>query len=499
MDKIKKTLNRIFTPSVKAPLIYLSLVFLPLVIIYRSIISSDMRWAVYTENQWQFLILPILCYMVWSKQNELASINYRPSFFLGLPLLFIAVVLHTYGLIFLHGYMIELSVLFFLFGFSLLLSGIQITCLLFWPLLYGLLATSLFTLFQSFITPTLQISAATCGVKLLNLTGFHTVQSGTFFRLPGGVLNVADSCSGFNQLLTLMALSIPLFYRFLSSWKLQFLVLVLTFPVSILMNSLRITFIGMWNYSALKQDVHGPYDIFYAPFIFLVGVLLIYVITMWLTRFEKNPTNKSQFVKQAVKPTALIIIVIFGVVIESTKLYLYRNKSKEQPVISQTTSPLWVDNGPIDVLPNTVFQRNNRHLKADFSYSRQFNKDGIQIDFFYSWFAVQTPGNSVQNYMLPNGKDEQCNLVTAEKNTFPINCRTIELNNDTGTIFWWYSADTEISGKNNLKHLITNNMLTKGNPGASLILFYFPGKADGILLKNSVQELYNSLEHCLIL
>ena len=111
---------------------------------------------------------------------------------------------------------------------------------------------------------------------------------GNIIDLGGYRLQVVEACSGLNYLFPLMSLGFIIAYFYQAAfWKRLFIVLV-TIPITVLMNSIRITLVGVSvNYGGISL-AEGILHDFEGWIIFILSVAILFVI-IWL--FEQSNKN----------------------------------------------------------------------------------------------------------------------------------------------------------------------------------------------------------------
>ncbi len=238
------------------------------------------------EQNWQFLVFVAFLYMLWDQQESIRQLHRNPSLLWGSALLVLGCAILLAGQVSGTQSLRELSLIVSIFALVLLLFGPNYVWKLFWPLSYLILMTSLPShLFEELRAP-LKLISATVATDVLKSAGYVIYREGTFLYLPHTTLEVADSCSGLNQLVSSIALGIPIAYTLLRSWWKRVFIVFLAVALGIVMNWVRVVLIAIWNYESAKEVVHGPYGIYELPFIFLIGILLTSFVAIAISRGE---------------------------------------------------------------------------------------------------------------------------------------------------------------------------------------------------------------------
>ncbi len=275
------------------PLLSLQGLLLLLIVIlfslgFRETFAELLHYWVEGYN-WQFLIPIALIYMLWERRDIFYQLQYKPAILTGLVLLLGSSLLLIAGQLSSTHALRELAIIGTVFSLSVMLLGIGATRRLFWPLAYLVLMTSLPTDLLDALRAPLKLISATISTDVLQFLGYAIYREGTFLYLPHITLEVADECSGVNQLTSSIALGIPIAFTILNSWWKRIFIILVSVFFGIAMNWLRVILISLWHYDSAKETIHGPQDIYGLPFIFMVGVFLTLVIAFAMA--EKGPSE----------------------------------------------------------------------------------------------------------------------------------------------------------------------------------------------------------------
>jgi EpsI family protein len=120
--------------------------------------------------------------------------------------------------------------------------------------------------------------------------GYAVYRDRTFLHLPHITLEVADSCSGLNQLISAIALGIPMAFIMVDQWWKRITIIMVSIVLGLVMNWVRVFLISIWHYDSAKEAIHGPHGIYELPFIFLIGVFLTFILALLLA--DKGKAGK---------------------------------------------------------------------------------------------------------------------------------------------------------------------------------------------------------------
>jgi EpsI family protein len=362
-------------------------------------------WFYWNEGQnWQFLIPVAFLYMLWDRKDLFLPLEIRPNILWGSLLLVFSLAILIAGQISYTHTLRELAVVFSVFSLVLLLFGSRYIVTLFWPLVYLILMTSLPTDLLTRSSETLQLISAIVGADMLESLGYAVYREGNVLHLPHITLVVADECSGLNQLMSAIALGIPIAFTMIDKWWKRITILLLSCLFGILANWLRVVLIAIWHYDSAKETIHGPQEIYQLPFIFLVGVFLTFVIALAMADKQKpvqqpdvplDPGRDGSKAQPGNNKTAPLIAIC---VLLMTAVYL--NTWKVRPVYLQhelSQFPMSIagfDGKPITELGKPF----HTGLAQDELIASYSNPAGGAVNVFIGYFRSQDAEHELVDY-----------------------------------------------------------------------------------------------------
>ena len=254
---------------------------------------SELEYYWVEGYNWQFLIPIAFVYMLWERRELFYRLEYRPSSSIGGILLILSCIVLVAGQVSTTQALREISIVASMFALTALLLGVEPTRKLFWPLAYLILMTSLPTMGLEKLREPLKLLSAAVSAEFLQSLGFAVYREGPVLYLPHITLEVADSCSGVNQLTSSIALGIPIAFTILNKWWKRIFIVLVSCAFGIMMNWVRVVLISLWHYNSAKQgEIHGPHNIYGLPFIFMVGVFFTLVIAFAIAE-KRSSANQS--------------------------------------------------------------------------------------------------------------------------------------------------------------------------------------------------------------
>ncbi len=160
-----------------------------------------------------------------------------------------------------------------MFGVVMLLCGGKRTKLMLFPLFFVLTMIPIVPdQIINIIAFPIQLLSTRAAVMLLNLLQLHAVRHGTEITTDNYQMAVEGACSGFRTLLSLLTFSAAFAYLVKAElWK-KWALFLSSAPLSLIVNSLRITFIGVVGELISKQAAATFHD--YSGFLVLILAFL---------------------------------------------------------------------------------------------------------------------------------------------------------------------------------------------------------------------------------
>lgn len=205
-------------------------------------------WYIDEDMGHGFFVPAVSAYIIWQARERLLARQYRPNY-VGL-----AVVAAGGILLVLATYAVELTLmrgafLLSVWGAVLTLGGVALLRELLFPLLLLCFMVPLPAVIYNQITFPLQLLASQVAEHALVLLGIPVFREGNILDLPSQRLSVVEACSGIRSLMSLTYLSLVYGHFFETRLGVRALLVVLTPPIAILVNALRVTITGLLSES----------------------------------------------------------------------------------------------------------------------------------------------------------------------------------------------------------------------------------------------------------
>lgn len=206
------------------------------------------------------IIIPVLsAFLIWRQRDQLRQLPFTGSW-LGVVLIAAGLTLRLAGQMTTMETLNHYAFLFVLYGIVLTLVGPTVFRRLWMPLLILIFAVPLPSLFNNALSLQLQLLSSELGVWVIRAAGISVLLEGNIIDLGTYQLEVAEACSGLRYLFPLMTLAFIVAYLFRGPlWK-RLTIFFSSVPITVVMNSLRIGFIGVtvdrWGAGMAEGALH---------------------------------------------------------------------------------------------------------------------------------------------------------------------------------------------------------------------------------------------------
>ena len=266
---------------------FAGLIVLSLILWWHSL-STTLRLALDSEAHTHILlIVPLSCALIYLNKDA-AKAHYKSSLVVGIPILAAALLLAAIaawqsGS---EGTRLSLSILALVFwwmGSVMLCFGLQTFRSFLFPLCFLLLAVPLPESVLNRIVEFLQYQSAVAARVLFRAVGVPATQDGIMLSIPTLDIEVARECSSIRSSMMLVMTTMVLAHLFLRSWWRQLLLVLVTIPLSVMKNGLRIFTIAELGTRIDRGFLNGK--LHHQGGILFFGVAVVGVIgLLWILR-----------------------------------------------------------------------------------------------------------------------------------------------------------------------------------------------------------------------
>lgn len=242
------------------------------------------KWSTSEDYTHAFFTVPIIVYMFWQERHNLVKGTGNVG--LGLPLVIGALLFYLLSLqmqiptfIYLAMVLTIVSTIIYLFGLGTL-KNIAI------PLALLFLVIPIPNQFLSMLTATLQIKVSQASTVLAQLFSIPIFREGNVLHIPDKTFQVVEACSGIRSLISLSTLSLIFSYFTLNRWWSVTALLLLSIPVAVVINILRVvSLVVVYHWFKIDLSVGTAHTVA-GLVLFLFGLFLLNLLQRVLKSWE---------------------------------------------------------------------------------------------------------------------------------------------------------------------------------------------------------------------
>jgi exosortase len=260
------------------------LMFAPIIILigflYYDVIGRLAHiWITDSDQAHGLLLVAVAGYLVFHRRKRISRI--KPETWLpGLLIMVGAIALLLVGQVVVEYFVTRASLIILLAGIIGFLFGKNVLKVFFFPLFLLLLAIPLPAILVNALTLPLKALVSSLAAEMLRAMGVSILQEGNILKTPQITLEVVNACSGIRSVFSLFVLAL-LFSSDMDGYIQKALLLILTIPLAIFTNALRITATGMLATHWDPKTALGFYHGFSGWVIFALSLVLL-LLLKWM-------------------------------------------------------------------------------------------------------------------------------------------------------------------------------------------------------------------------
>jgi exosortase D (VPLPA-CTERM-specific) len=447
------------------------------------------------------IIIPVLsALLIWRQREDLRRLPFTGSW-LGLPLIAAGLALRSIGELTTLETVEHYAFLLVIYGLVLALTGRVIFRRLWMPLLILVFAIPLPSIFNNALSLQLQLWSSELGVWVIRAAGTSVFLEGNVIDLGTYQLEVAEACSGLRYLLPLMTLAFLIAYVFRAPmWK-RITIFLSSVPITVLMNSLRIGFIGVtvehWGAGMAEGALHDAEG--WVVFMFSTGALVLTAFgltrlgrsrTRWSEAFDFRlaPVRREDASKEFVSTGAQTVPRSF---LAAAALVLVGAAAGVAMPAPHATSPSRVafDEFPVTI-GEWVGQREKLqsvYLDAlmldDYMLADYREPSGQAVNVYIAYYQTQDADRHVHSPRdcIPGGgweirKFEQRPFPSARGGEmFPANRAIIQMGSDQAIVYYWFQVrGRRFTNQYVMKWYLLWDAMTRHRTDGALVRFVAP-------------------------
>jgi exosortase D (VPLPA-CTERM-specific) len=250
-------------------------------------------WNLQPEYSYGIIVPALSGLLIWRQRDKLLGLPMQGSW-IGLGIVVLGIALRAIGTLSTAITVERYAFLVVTYGLVLSLVGTTIFRRLWAPLALLIFMIPLPEYLTGALTLDLQLISSRLGVAVIRAAGISVFLEGNVVDLGTMQLQVAEACSGLRYLFPLMTLSFLIAYLFNGPlWK-RTLIFLVSIPITILMNSLRIGVIGITVEYWGPRMAEGVLHDFEGWLVFMVSTALVVLTAFLLSRIGASRTRWSE-------------------------------------------------------------------------------------------------------------------------------------------------------------------------------------------------------------
>ena len=469
------------------------------------------------------IIIPVLsAFLIWRQRAQLRELPFAGSW-LGLIPIAAGLALRAVGEATTMHTLEHYAFLLVLYGLVLTLTGPIVFRRLWMPLLILVFAVPLPSVFNNALSLQLQLLSSELGVWVIRAAGISVLLEGNVIDLGSYQLEVAEACSGLRYLFPLMTLAFIVAYLFRGPlWK-RVAVFLSSVPITVVMNSLRIGFIGItverWGAGMAEGALHDFEG--WLVFMFSTAALLLTAFGLsrigqprlhWRDTFSLDPVPAPSSPQKPPAPAAVRTAVPRPVIAAAALLVFGAALGFAAPP-PQVSAPArtsfydfptrvgdWV--GRRDTLQSVYLDalRLDDYVLADFR-----GPDGQVVNFYAAYYLAQDSTRAIHSPhdCIPGGGWQ---ITRFEQRTFPargttgafkVNRAIVQLGSQRQLVYYWFDErGRRFTSEYAARWYLFWDALTRHRTDGALVRFVapFPPNANESDVDASVMRLAASIE-----
>ncbi len=467
------------------------------------------------------VIIPLLsAFLIWRQREQLRGLPFTGSWS-GLALIAIGLVLRFIGAATTMHTFEHYAFLFVLYGLVLSLTGPLLFRRLWMPLIILIFAVPLPSFFNNSLSLHLQLLSSELGVWVIRAAGISVLLEGNVIDLGSYQLEVAEACSGLRYLFPLMTLSFIIAYLFRGPlWK-RAVVFLSSIPITVIMNSLRIGFIGItvdhWGSGMAEGALHD----FEGWLVFMLSTGAVVLTAFGLSRVGRSKVPWRQafavpeappradraapsppFIQTLPRPfMAAAVLVLIGAVADvatptPTVTYPARTSFADFPTVIGD----WV--GQRNAMQGIYLDalRLDDYVLADFS-----ENNAAPVNFYSAYYQSQDNTRAIHSPhdCIPGGGWEivhfEQRMLPATQTTqaFQVNRAIIQLGTRRQIVYYWFDErGREFTSEYVARWFLFWDALTRHRTDGALVRFVqsVPPGADEAAIDAHIVKLATRIE-----
>lgn len=465
-------------------------------------------------------IIPVVSiYLILQRRQEIQK-TLSDGSWLGVLFVFGGLIISLMGEYATLYIVIQYGLLITLFGSILSFLGWRGICLIWAPLLYLAFVIPLPSFLYNNLSAEMQLLSSSLGVWFVRIMGISVYLSGNVIDLGTYKLQVIEACSGLRYLFPLMSFGFLFGYLYVGPIWQKVALFASTFPITLVMNSIRIAVIAItverWGNSMAEGILHYTEG----WLVFMICVAILFVESWSLNYIFGNyrPIHSAfQLSLKRVRryhngvacrnlPKPFFVSVCILLIATPSTIVL---KEREEPLLERRT---------FDTFPMTLNEWRGHRISIDkkiqdvlgfddFILANYWQKENsIPVNFYVAYYASQRKGQSAHSpqscipgdgWEIENLSEKLIDSVVSSGVYLKVNRVKIKKGDITQLVYYWFEQrNRTLTNEYVLKWYLFWDGLTRNRTDGALVrVVTFVSKEGAIQeadkrLTNFVQTVY---------
>lgn len=492
----------------------LGAVVLLIIAFWGGLTELVIRWDKQEEYGHGYFIPAITLWFLWKRKEALIA-SWGSSSASGLLLVLMGIAMLIVGEISAIYILIQYGFLIALIGLVLVSGGFSLAKVSFAPILFLIFAIPLPYFVDAQLSWKLQLLSSQIGVGILRFFGAPVFLEGNVIDLGLYKLQVVDACSGLRYLYPLLSIGALISYMYLGKLWQKIVIFLSTIPITIFMNSLRISVVGLLVNEWGNEMADGFLHYFEGWIIFMACLLMLlaeiklfehfgakrsisYAIDVPVVRVSSTFSASSQ-------PSKSQILALLMLVMASFFVYSFNERAEQYPSrLPLSSFPLTLDawsarESALSEQVETALGLDD-YVLADYSQPDDVGRDG-SVNFYVAYYKSQRKGVSPHSpqVCMPGGgwvitSLQGREVKVAGMSPFVVNRAVIEREHRKQVVYYWFDQrGRKISSEYWMKwHLLTDSLAKNRTDGALVRVTTLLGSNES--LESADERLANFLQ-----
>lgn len=461
------------------------------------------RWEKQEEYGHGFFIPVISMWFLWHRKDAL-MVSWGKSSALGLILVLTGISMLVVGEISAIYILIQYGFLISLIGIVLAAGGISLAKVSLTPILFLIFAIPLPYFVDAQLSWKLQLLSSQIGVGILRLFGASVFLEGNVIDLGLYKLQVVDACSGLRYLYPLLSIGALISYMYQGKLWQKLVIFFSAIPITILMNSLRISVVGLLVNEWGNEMADGFLHYFEGWIIFMVCLILLLCEIKLFEHFGlkrplhtaidfpvlkvNNPAPKLDQISS--KQIATVLTLLAAVVF----VYSFNGRAENHPSrLPLSAFPLTLDSwkaheSSLDKNIESALGFDD-YVLADYSQTADPAHKDSAINFYVAYYSSQRKGVSPHSpqVCMPGGgwiitslQDKEINVVDTKP--FVVNRAVITRDQQRQLVYYWFDQrGRKIANEYWMKwYLLVDSIAKNRTDGALVRITTYVGNGESL-------------------